>query len=370
MVARSPWLLCSQYSCTLCWDLVWLPFQKMRFVVGSDTVTGKKKFWCELTLQHAWSYTVVIQGAGGPALPPAPKISSKSCSVQAILRENPLFWANFAPPFGVKTPLGPPDQNPGSAPDTALLYWRNQLENIGIGRGQLYIHEIQTERVPLLKAHRVCECLGSFFGGLTCLVFLAFRRTCCCWFFFGLLLLMLFLHHFLKISPLLLSSISPFLCPSFYLFVYIILFGFSLSVFFSWTLHLSFDSSLHLAVSLSFYCSLSFTTSLLFSSVSPFFPLSPCFCPYVFPPSLSVLLLLSSPPLFSHLLIPFFSLFLFHFLSSPISFFLLSLHSSPSLWLSLFHTTIHQYLSLSWKQINVWSINLLNSHQISFNPLY
>ena len=42
---------------------------------------------------------------------PAPKISSKSCSFQGILRENPLFWANFrlrAPPLGVKTPLGPP----------------------------------------------------------------------------------------------------------------------------------------------------------------------------------------------------------------------------------------------------------------------
>ena len=46
-------------------------------------------------------------GPGGPA-PLAPKIFSKSCSFEAILREKPLFWANFglrAP--GVKTLLGP-----------------------------------------------------------------------------------------------------------------------------------------------------------------------------------------------------------------------------------------------------------------------
>ena len=58
-----------------------------------------------------------IQGGLGPC-PLAPKICQKSCSFQAILREKPLFWANFglSPPLGVKTPLGPPDQNSGSTP--------------------------------------------------------------------------------------------------------------------------------------------------------------------------------------------------------------------------------------------------------------
>ena len=41
------------------------------------------------------------RGLGGPA-PLAPKISSKSCSFQAILREEPLFWANF----GLRAPPG------------------------------------------------------------------------------------------------------------------------------------------------------------------------------------------------------------------------------------------------------------------------
>ena len=60
-----------------------------------------------------------IQGGPGGPGPLSPKISSKSCSFQAILRENSLFWANFGlrppHPSGVKTLLAPPDQNPGSA---------------------------------------------------------------------------------------------------------------------------------------------------------------------------------------------------------------------------------------------------------------
>ncbi len=52
--------------------------------------------------------------------PPCPQDFFKSCSFQAILRENPYFeqiWAQ-GPPLGVKTLLGLPDQNPGSAPDS------------------------------------------------------------------------------------------------------------------------------------------------------------------------------------------------------------------------------------------------------------
>ena len=58
-----------------------------------------------------------IQGALG-VQPPGPKISSKSCSFQAILRETPYFEEilGSGPPIGVQTPLAPPDQNPRSAP--------------------------------------------------------------------------------------------------------------------------------------------------------------------------------------------------------------------------------------------------------------
>ena len=42
----------------------------------------------------------------------------------AILREKTLFWANFGlrAPLGVKTPLSPPDQIPGSAPELSILH--------------------------------------------------------------------------------------------------------------------------------------------------------------------------------------------------------------------------------------------------------
>ena len=59
----------------------------------------------------------------GAWAPLAPKISSKSCSFKAILRgKTPIlsnFWARG--PLGVKTPLGPPDQNPGSAPECSVF---------------------------------------------------------------------------------------------------------------------------------------------------------------------------------------------------------------------------------------------------------
>ena len=50
-------------------------------------------------------------GSRGGALgvrPPSPKISSNSCSFQAILREESQFWAHFGlrVPLGVKAPLG------------------------------------------------------------------------------------------------------------------------------------------------------------------------------------------------------------------------------------------------------------------------
>ena len=57
-------------------------------------------------------------GPGGSAPSLTPRFFFKSCSFQAILREKPLFWANFGfrAPLGVKTPLGPHDQNTRSAP--------------------------------------------------------------------------------------------------------------------------------------------------------------------------------------------------------------------------------------------------------------
>ena len=64
--------------------------------------------------QH-WKWRApLISGSRGGALGArallAPKISSKSCSCQAILREKPLFWANFGlrPPLWGPNSAGPP----------------------------------------------------------------------------------------------------------------------------------------------------------------------------------------------------------------------------------------------------------------------
>ena len=74
------------------------------------------------------SFSTGSRGPWGPG-PPAPKIFFKSCNFQAILREKPLSWANFRlrAPLGVKTLLGPPDQNPGSAPEFSPRFFVYKL---------------------------------------------------------------------------------------------------------------------------------------------------------------------------------------------------------------------------------------------------
>ena len=76
------------------------------------------------------------EGARGP--PFAPKISSKSCSFQATLRENPNFEQilGSGPPLGVKTPRGLPLTkildprlllfiNPNATNHKFSMHWRN-----------------------------------------------------------------------------------------------------------------------------------------------------------------------------------------------------------------------------------------------------
>ena len=52
-----------------------------------------------------------VADPGGPGGPPLPQDIKKLCNFQAILRENPYFEQilGSGPPFGVKTPMGPPD---------------------------------------------------------------------------------------------------------------------------------------------------------------------------------------------------------------------------------------------------------------------
>ena len=70
-------------------------------------------------------------------LPLAPKISSKLCSFQAILREKKPYFEQIlgSGPHGVKTLLGPPDQNPGSAPATPKKLFKLKHFSIAETRG-------------------------------------------------------------------------------------------------------------------------------------------------------------------------------------------------------------------------------------------
>ncbi len=57
----------------------------------------------------AWQGTRCMGNTTHQRIQGAPKSFSKSCSFQAILREQPLFWVTFGlrAPLGVKTPLAP-----------------------------------------------------------------------------------------------------------------------------------------------------------------------------------------------------------------------------------------------------------------------
>ena len=74
---------------------------------------------CEQVVPRASTLIRAVADSGGPwgARPLAPKIFFKSCSFQAILREKPLFWAQG--PLLDQNSTGPPDQNPGSAPEVS-----------------------------------------------------------------------------------------------------------------------------------------------------------------------------------------------------------------------------------------------------------
>ncbi len=57
-------------------------------------------------------------GPWGPTTPPCPQDFFKIMQFSGNFKGKPLFWTHFGlkPPLEVKTQLGPPDQNPGSAP--------------------------------------------------------------------------------------------------------------------------------------------------------------------------------------------------------------------------------------------------------------
>ncbi len=77
--------------------------------------------WRQSVLSQRHCGPRALAGPGGtlPARTPlTSRFFSKALQFSGNFEENPLFWANFGlrAPLGVKTLLGPPDQNPGSAP--------------------------------------------------------------------------------------------------------------------------------------------------------------------------------------------------------------------------------------------------------------
>ena len=109
------WSESEEKTCLTCWPDNTLPafFSSSKSLETNSTYLGLFR-WVRDSggSRGPW-------GPGAPCPPCPPRNSSKSCSFQAILRENPLFWANvlLRAPLGVKTPLGPPDKNPGSTPE-------------------------------------------------------------------------------------------------------------------------------------------------------------------------------------------------------------------------------------------------------------
>ncbi len=63
---------------------------------------------------------------GGPGAPLAPKIFFSSCNFQTILREKPLFWANFGlrgpPPWGQNS-TGPPPPKSWIRACDGIAFW-------------------------------------------------------------------------------------------------------------------------------------------------------------------------------------------------------------------------------------------------------
>ena len=101
-----------QMSGNFDWPGEWVPCRNAVFrpsaAVSRDGVM--ESCTCRRPCHQLW---------GTPPSPTNPEPGDrfcKSCSFQVILRENPIFWANFGlSPAPVKTLLGPPGQNPGSA---------------------------------------------------------------------------------------------------------------------------------------------------------------------------------------------------------------------------------------------------------------
>ena len=103
------------------------------------------KFWKVVVPSHQR----IQAGALGARALLAPKISSKSCSCQAILRTKPIFWAIF----GVRTPLWvqnsiepPPDQTPGSAPASI-----GHASKFSMCPEPIFAHECNPRHFPFIQ---------------------------------------------------------------------------------------------------------------------------------------------------------------------------------------------------------------------------
>ncbi len=82
--------------------------------------------------------------------PLAPQISPKSCSFQAILREKPLFWANF----GLRAPLGSKLRWPPWPKSSSHAWWERERE-----RKRERENEKERERERERKRERECVCV-------------------------------------------------------------------------------------------------------------------------------------------------------------------------------------------------------------------
>ena len=119
-----------------------------------DLFSGQSNL-LELCKRRVRKHLLIHKGIQRGARPPfPPRFFSKSCSFQAILREN--FGQNLGsgpPPPGVKTLLPPPGQNPGSA----AAIWIHKTSNLVIG---WFVEDI-LELVLFLRVSSELDCRSS-----------------------------------------------------------------------------------------------------------------------------------------------------------------------------------------------------------------
>ncbi len=120
--------------------------------------------WVSLDAGHCRMSPADAGGPGGPGPTPCPQDFFK---IGQFFGKTPIlskFWAQGPPPSVVKTPLGPPDQNPGSAPGCShRTVWRISLHRMLDHKPINFVWIYHWCKRPLISSEQVlCSHRGVF----------------------------------------------------------------------------------------------------------------------------------------------------------------------------------------------------------------